>query len=146
MDWQYLISFSSAGEDLNVKESENCIYENIQDPNSLASCSTEFTAHRRSDLGENVSRSSESVKMVSDNDFSLDINSARTNNYPFVCDVNSLAWGICGDTYNQHEETSFKELLFVSGEQGVTVHAFCQPSMASKVTESTMDSEIGEGI
>ncbi|CAK9137988.1 unnamed protein product [Ilex paraguariensis] len=134
------------GEDLNVKESENCIYENIQDPNSVASCSTEFAAHRRSDLRENVSRSSESVKMVSDNDFSLDINSARTNNYPFVCDVNSLAWGICGDTYNHHEETSFKELLFVSGEQGVTVHAFCQPSTARKVTESTMDSGIGEGI
>ncbi|KFK43664.1 hypothetical protein AALP_AA1G157000 [Arabis alpina] len=37
----------------------------------------------------------------------------------------SVAWGTCGDTYNRHKDPLFRELLFVSGNDGVTVHAFC---------------------
>lgn len=69
-----------------------------------------------------------------DNGFSLDRNFSRSNNYPFVCDVNSLAWGICGDSYNQHKDALFRELLFILGDQCVTVHAFCCPNDDSATT------------
>ncbi|GAB2260278.1 hypothetical protein Droror1_Dr00011133 [Drosera rotundifolia] len=42
----------------------------------------------------------------------------------FLPDVNSLAWGVCEDGYSQQKESPFRELLFVCGNRGVTVHAF----------------------
>lgn len=80
-----------------------------------------------------------------DNDFSLGINFPRPNSYPFVCDVNTLAWGICSDTCNQHEATSFREFLFVSGNHGVTVHAFCEPYKTSEVNTRIPEAEMQEG-
>uniref|UniRef100_A0A5B6Z0A7 Spatacsin C-terminal domain-containing protein n=1 Tax=Davidia involucrata TaxID=16924 RepID=A0A5B6Z0A7_DAVIN len=133
------------GECINSKDPET-YYESLQNPSCLTSCSPELAAPSSSDLRENISSTSESIKMVSDNDFSLEINFSRSNNYPFVCDVNSLAWGICGDTYNQHKEASFRELLFVSGNHGVTVHAFCQPNKTSGMTKPIQDSEIVGGM
>lgn len=78
-----------------------------------------------------------------DNGFSLDRNFSRSNSCPFVCDVNSLAWGVCGDTYNQHNDTSFRELLFVSGNQSVTVHAFRRPN--STANQPTLQDNFGKG-
>lgn len=51
--------------------------------------------------------------------------SSSCNSFPFIFDAKSVAWGSCGDTYNQHKDPLFRELLFVSGNHGVTVHAFC---------------------
>ncbi|KAM3708731.1 hypothetical protein ACJW31_02G119000 [Castanea mollissima] len=63
----------------------------------------------------------------------------------FLGDVNSLAWGICGDTYDQHKDTSFRELLFVSGNHGVTVHAFCLPNRSSAMTTTAPEGDFGQG-
>ncbi|XP_028112522.1 uncharacterized protein LOC114310657 isoform X1 [Camellia sinensis] len=133
------------GKSVDCKDPDSCSYESLQAPISLASCSPELAGPSRSDLGESISSTSESKKMVSDNDFSLGTNFARSNNYPFVCDVNSLAWGICGDTYNQHEEASFSELLFVCGNHGVTVHAFRRCRNSSEMTKSKKGGETGKG-
>ncbi|KAF5960350.1 hypothetical protein HYC85_001559 [Camellia sinensis] len=133
------------GKSVDCKDPDSCSYESLQAPISLASCSPELAGPSRSDLGESISSTSESIKMVSDNDFSLGTNFARSNNYPFVCDVNSLAWGICGDTYNQHEEASFSELLFVCGNHGVTVHAFRRCRNSSEMTKSKKGGETGKG-
>ncbi|KAA8530957.1 hypothetical protein F0562_005676 [Nyssa sinensis] len=133
------------GECISRKDPET-YYESLQNPSCFTSCSPELEVPSRSDLRENISSTSESTKMVSDNDFSFDFNFSRSNNYPFVWDVNSLAWGICGETYNQHKEASFRELLFVSGNHGVTAHAFCQPNKTRGMTKPIQDSEIGEGM
>jgi len=77
-----------------------------------------------------------------DNDFSLE---SRSHSYTFLGDVNSLAWGICGDTYNQHKDTSFRELLFVSGSHGVTVHAFCEPNRGSAMARTAPEGDFGQG-
>ncbi|XP_052197729.1 uncharacterized protein LOC127804771 isoform X2 [Diospyros lotus] len=120
-------------------------YGNLQAPSSSASCSTGLTAPIRSDLGEDISRTPKSTKMVSNNDFSLEISFPRSNNYPFVCDVNSLAWGVCGDSYNQHEQAPFRELLFICGNHGVTVHAFRGPNSFHEMATTIVGGEIGEG-
>ncbi|XP_059642353.1 uncharacterized protein LOC132284280 isoform X2 [Cornus florida] len=134
------------GESINSKNSETGCYENIQNLGSLASGSPELAAPSRSVPRENISSTSESIKMVSENDFSVDINFSRSNNYPFLGDVNSLSWGICGDNYNQHEEASFRELLFVSGNHGVTVHAFRQSQGTSGMIKPSSEGETGEGM
>ncbi|XVE86639.1 hypothetical protein DITRI_Ditri18aG0050700 [Diplodiscus trichospermus] len=82
--------------------------------------------------------------MDSDNGISLERRFSRSNSYPFLCDVNSLAWGVCGDTYNQHRDCLFRELLFVSGNRGFMVHAFCQPDNSS-VPGATMEGGFREG-
>lgn len=78
----------------------------------------------------------------SDHDFSLE---SRSHSYTFLGDVNSLAWGICGDTYNQHKDTSFRELLFVSGSHGVTVHAFCEPNRGSAMARTAPEGDFEQG-
>ncbi|KAK8653527.1 hypothetical protein V6N13_127522 [Hibiscus sabdariffa] len=79
----------------------------------------------RSNLKDDIPGTSGSATDF-DNGIFLEPGFSRSNSYPFICDVNSLAWGVCGDTYNQHKDGSFRELLFVSGTQGVMVHAFTQ--------------------
>ncbi|KAK2975888.1 hypothetical protein RJ640_015319 [Escallonia rubra] len=131
------------GEATNDEDRE--AYER-RETNSLASCSPETAASSRSDIRKNVPSTSNSIKMDSHNDFSLEMNSSRANSCPCICDVNSLAWGIYGDTYNQHDPISFKELLFVSGNHGVTVHAFCQPVKIADITKPTLEGESGQGV
>lgn len=63
----------------------------------------------------------------------------------FICDVDSVAWGLCGDTFDEREESSFEELLFVSGKQGVVVHAFSQFCRYSGVIKPEQANDAGEG-
>lgn len=70
----------------------------------------------------------------------------RSNRYPMISDVNSLAWGICEDSKSQHEKGVFRELLFVVGARGLTVHAFCQPNECNESFKSMPDEKNGEGI
>ncbi|KAG6721774.1 hypothetical protein I3842_03G128800 [Carya illinoinensis] len=78
-----------------------------------------------------------------DHGFSLE---SRSNSNTFIGDVKSLAWGISGDTYNLHEDTSsFREFLFVSGNHGVTVHAFCQPSRSTSMARTALEGDFGQG-
>ncbi|KAJ1412899.1 hypothetical protein SESBI_20049 [Sesbania bispinosa] len=59
-----------------------------------------------------------------------EIKCSRSSSYPFISDVDSLTWACYGDSYDQHNDASFKELLFVSGRCGVTVHAFTKLTKA----------------
>ncbi|KAL4575265.1 hypothetical protein LXL04_022107 [Taraxacum kok-saghyz] len=69
----------------------------------------------------------------------------RSDSYPMLSDINSLAWGICEDSNCHHEEALFRELLFVVGDHGLlTVHAFCQPTECSEPLEPMPDN--GEWI
>ncbi|XP_071914201.1 uncharacterized protein [Coffea arabica] len=63
----------------------------------------------------------------------------------YISDVHSLAWGLCGDTNKQHEEISFRELLFVSGNHGVTVHAFSNSCKTDEVLRPMEEGETLQG-
>lgn len=80
-----------------------------------------------------------------DNSSSFESEIFRSKSYPFVADVNSLAWAVCGDTYNLHKDSLFREFLFVSGNNGVTVHAFCKPSRNLSRTRTELEGEYWEG-
>ncbi|GMI68630.1 hypothetical protein like AT4G39420 [Hibiscus trionum] len=97
----------------------------------------------RSNLKDDIPCTSGSATDSNDG-ISLERGFSRSNGYPFLCDVNTLAWGVCGDTYNQHKDGSFRELLFVSGNQGVMVHAFSQP-VQSSVSGAMSEGEIRDG-
>ncbi|KAI5384322.1 uncharacterized protein LOC127105709 isoform X1 [Lathyrus oleraceus] len=74
-----------------------------------------------------------------------EIKSSRSNSYPFISDVNSLAWARCGDSYDQHNDASFREFLFVSGKCGVTVHAFPKLSRAREIVQSSLEGSCRQG-
>ncbi|PRQ49064.1 putative spatacsin [Rosa chinensis] len=80
-----------------------------------------------------------------DNDLSFGGDSLRSKSYPFVGDVNSLAWGVCEDTYNQHKDALFRELLFVCGKQGIMVHAFVESTGNTATTSNAREGGYGQG-
>ncbi|KAJ8769555.1 hypothetical protein K2173_005158 [Erythroxylum novogranatense] len=65
--------------------------------------------------------------------------------YSYISNVNSLAWGVCGDTYDQHNDPAYRQLLFISNGHGVTVHAFLEPDKTNSSTHSTLGAQFGEG-
>ncbi|XP_021895508.1 uncharacterized protein LOC110812908 [Carica papaya] len=124
---------------------EICYVESSEHLCSSASFSQVLTTPSRSDSMDSIPCPSGSVIDFS-NGFSLDSKVSKANSYPFISDVNSLAWGVCGDTYNQHEDASFRELLFVSGNHGVTVHAFSSLDETSeKMTTPMPEVEFRQG-
>lgn len=124
---------------------EICYVESSEHLRSSASFSQVLTTPSRSDSMDSIPCPSGSVIDFS-NGFSLDSKVSKANSYPFISDVNSLAWGVCGDTYNQHEDVSFRELLFVSGNHGVTVHAFSSLDETSeKMTTPMPEVEFRQG-
>lgn len=56
-----------------------------------------------------------------------------------------MAWGLCGDTCEPHEEASFQELLFVSGKQGVVVHVFSKFDEFCEVIKPEQVSDVEQG-
>ncbi|KAK9064048.1 hypothetical protein SSX86_017920 [Deinandra increscens subsp. villosa] len=88
--------------------------------------------------------SSDPVDTDPRNTFSLQTDFLRSNSYPILSDINSLAWGICEDS-NEYEGASFRELLFVVGNHGLTVHAFCQPSQSNESIAAMPDGQNVEG-
>ncbi|KAL0378870.1 UNVERIFIED_CONTAM: hypothetical protein Sradi_3192500 [Sesamum radiatum] len=64
----------------------------------------------------------------------------------FISDVDSVAWGLCGNTFDRHEEASFQELLFLSGKQGVVVHAFSRFNESDEVIKPVQASDVGQGM
>ncbi|KAL3647014.1 hypothetical protein CASFOL_009186 [Castilleja foliolosa] len=68
------------------------------------------------------------------------------NTDAFISDVHSVAWGLCGDASDQHKEASFQELLFVSGKDGVVVHAFSQFNESSEAIKPAKEHNVGKGI
>ncbi|XP_047335346.1 spatacsin [Impatiens glandulifera] len=111
----------------------------------IGSSSLELTVHSQSVSKENIYNNLESINIDSENSFNAEINCSKSNNYPYLYDVKSLAWGVCGESYEQPGDDSFRELIFISGSNCVTVHAFCQPRKDSKGSELTLGSENAEG-
>lgn len=89
---------------------------------------------------------SDTVDMDSCDTFSRQTNIVRSNSYRMLSDINSLAWGICEESNNEYEGALFRELLFVVGDHGLIVHAFCQPSQCSEFIKSMPDGHNEEGI
>ncbi|KAF5204820.1 Spatacsin [Thalictrum thalictroides] len=103
-------------------------------------CSSLSAAPHRSDSLDNLPSTSGSVEDV----FIPPVESTPTGckRYPIIYGVKSLAWGHCGDAYEQHKDTGFKELLFVSGDHGITVHGFCH---LDKSTQNMPEHVVGQG-
>lgn len=112
----------------------------------VENCSSESVHHRHSasdSRRDDMPCTSGSV-LDFENGFSFE-NEAGSKRYPFVGDVYSVAWGVCGDTYNQHKNALFREFLFVSGSHGVTVHAFCKPNRNTETSRSASEGEFEQG-
>ncbi|XP_024032136.1 uncharacterized protein LOC21400717 isoform X2 [Morus notabilis] len=112
----------------------------------VENCSTGSVHHpySASDSRQDDMPCTSGSELYIDNDFSFE-NETRSKRYPFVGDVNSVAWGVCGDTYNHHKNSLFREFLFVSGNHGVTVHAFCKPNRNAAISGSALESEFEQG-
>lgn len=70
---------------------------------------------------------------------------SRSNNYPYISDVNSLAWARCEDGYDHHNDASFREVLFVSGRCGVTVHAFPKLTKTKGMGQTMLEGNFRQG-
>ncbi|KAL1190297.1 hypothetical protein V5N11_016682 [Cardamine amara subsp. amara] len=112
-----------AGNSIGSEVSVSCHNEESNSPTCSPSPSYNFTGSGGSDP-ENIASLSGSGVGSGDPGF-VDNSRSSCNSFPFIFDAKSVAWGSCGDTYNQHKDPWFRELLFVTGNHGVTVHAFC---------------------
>lgn len=64
--------------------------------------------------------------------------------FPAIPDARSLAWGCFGDECGDAKDAGiFKQLLFVSGERGVTVHAFCRKQMTDVRQDAPSEADGG---
>lgn len=106
--------------------------------------SSPLTEHNSSNLGNDLPSTSGPATEC-DVEFFYRSSFPGDGSYPFISDVTSLAWGACGDAYSHHQDTPFREFLFVSGRRGVTVHAFCQHDKSSERTKFMPESKFGEG-
>ncbi|XP_027367445.1 uncharacterized protein LOC113873502 isoform X2 [Abrus precatorius] len=73
------------------------------------------------------------------------IKCSRSNTHPYISDVNSLAWARFEDNYDQHNDASFRELLFVSGRCGVTVHAFPKLTKTRGMVQAVLEGNSRKG-
>ena len=64
--------------------------------------------------------------------------------YPVISDVKSVAWGHCGDAYNPFEDSIFREILVVCGDNGIIIHAF-RNTNRNEVFESIPTGEAVQG-
>ncbi|KAK7247505.1 hypothetical protein RIF29_42388 [Crotalaria pallida] len=117
----------------------------IDDDNHNPSLSHEFTRPGRSDLVNDVPCTSGSEIDIDPDTDPAKIKCSRSNSYPFIGDVNSLAWALCGDSYDQHSDVSFRELLFVSGRHGVTVHAFSKLNKGRRGLQTALEGDFRQG-
>ncbi|GMH24506.1 hypothetical protein Nepgr_026349 [Nepenthes gracilis] len=129
--------------DLYDIDHENGKYENQENVHSLSP--PELTEPCSSTSRESVVRTSKSASSVSNDQLCHQYNTSQCKDHAFVFDVNSLAWGVCGDTYAQPKEIPFRELLFVCGNHGVSVHAFYQHDESDEMFKSPFGGEGGHG-
>ncbi|CAI9109170.1 OLC1v1008939C1 [Oldenlandia corymbosa var. corymbosa] len=89
-----------------------------------------------------------SVKVDADlaKDFTRETGFLGSHGCGFISDVHSLAWANCENASSEHEDTPFRDILFVSGKSGVTVHAFCKPHRTRKVKKSMEGHENSQGM
>ncbi|KAH6833706.1 spatacsin carboxy-terminus protein [Perilla frutescens var. hirtella] len=93
---------------------------------------------------ESISGSSDSVALDGKSGYTSGV-SFRESTGAFISEVDSVAWGLCGDTCDPHKEASFQELLFVSGKQGVFVHVFSKFDESCEVIKPEQTSDVGQG-
>ncbi|CAL0330002.1 unnamed protein product [Lupinus luteus] len=121
-------------------------YDNDEhNPGSSSLSSQAFTRPDRSDLVNGVTCTSGSEIVIDPDTYPAKIKCSRSNSYPIISDVNSLAWALCGDSYDQHGDAPFREFLFVSGRRGVTVHAFSRPNKARGVDQTALEGDFRQG-
>ncbi|KAF8012156.1 hypothetical protein BT93_I0323 [Corymbia citriodora subsp. variegata] len=125
---------------LNIINNSECCGDGTSQDHS----SSPSTDHDRLNLGNNLPSTSGPATEC-DAEFSCHSSFPGDRSYPFISDVTSMAWGACGDTYTHHQDTPFKEFLFVSGRRGVTVHAFRQHDNSGERTKFMPESKFGEG-
>ncbi|KAL3527892.1 hypothetical protein ACH5RR_012548 [Cinchona calisaya] len=129
------------------KDPDNSCCEELENPISLDSRSVEITRTGASaDLRETSLGTLETMDVDLTNDSTETTSFSGCGGGSFVSDVISLAWGVCGDTSNQHEESSFRELLFVLGNNGVTVHAFRKSFRACEVMRPMEEDDSAQGM
>ncbi|XP_057774546.1 uncharacterized protein LOC130993606 isoform X2 [Salvia miltiorrhiza] len=125
------------GRCINKKDSENSSDGTVADP--LESSKPSISCSRESNSG-----SSDSIELDGKTGYASG-DSFQGSTGAFISDVDSVAWGLCGDTFDQHKEASFQELLFVSGKQGVVVHAFSKFGKFSGVIRPEQAKDVGQG-
>ncbi|OVA08128.1 Spatacsin [Macleaya cordata] len=140
-----LIPLISGEDSMNRDDLGTCYSENYQDSGSLNFSSSALAASSRSDSLDDIPCTSETVEDVSDSAFSFKSRSSRSKHYPVLSDVNSLAWGHCGDAYDQHKRAAFRELLFVSDNHDITVHAFRYLEKTNEMTKPLPECMDGRG-
>ncbi|MED6158928.1 hypothetical protein PIB30_037567 [Stylosanthes scabra] len=112
-------------------------------PGSSTLSSQAFTRPSRSDLVNDLPCTSGSeVNIDAD---PAELKCPRSKSYPFISDVNSLAWARCGDSYDQHTDASFREFLFVSGRRGVSIHAFSKQNKARGMAQDAVERNFNQG-
>ncbi|XP_024990189.1 uncharacterized protein LOC112524555 isoform X3 [Cynara cardunculus var. scolymus] len=135
-------SLFSAGEAVN---NNGCGIGDLQKPEFLQSSLPQFAATSEPGVSVDDRINSDPADMGPDNTFSIQTDLKRSNSYPMLSNINSLAWGICENSNNQHEGALFRELLFVVGDHGLTVHAFLQPTECRESIEPMLDGK-SEGV
>lgn len=114
--------------------------EGFQEPSSSPFCSPEHTAVWTSDFVDNAPCTIKHSEIASSSiAFPHGCYSSAFEYYPVISNVKSLAWGHCGDGYNLFEDSGFRELLIVSGDDDITVHAFRYLDKSSQIVESVPD-------
>lgn len=132
----------SAGDSHGSDSKSGYDYSN-HDSGPSTLCSQESTRPGRSDSRNELPCPSGSE--IEFDSVHADTECSRSDSYPFISDVNSFAWGICGDNYDQHNDSSFRELLFVSGRYGVTVHAFSKLGKSKGMVQTASEGHIVQG-
>ncbi|CAN0865216.1 hypothetical protein LINGRAHAP2_LOCUS9174 [Linum grandiflorum] len=110
--------------------------------NQSSETSSSAASRRSNTLG---SKDGSSTGADSDSVFSSVQKIPSSSKYSFISGANSLAWGLCGDSYNSQNGTSFKELLFVSNGHQVVVHAFRRTDRTVDDEMSVLGNQFGQG-
>ncbi|CAN4088547.1 unnamed protein product [Withania somnifera] len=119
--------------------------KNLQNQDAL-SCSLERVLPGRTELGDDYESTSQSVETEMCDIKTKTVEFTGSISFPSISDVSTVAWGMCEDLCSQHDNVPFKELLFVLGSEGVTVHAFCQSYMTSELITPIEQDDVGQGL
>ncbi|XXG85857.1 hypothetical protein AAC387_Pa11g0871 [Persea americana] len=131
---------------MNRDDFDGCSSQDHQKASASLLSSTVYTASSRSDLPSSIAYSSQHVTIEREKAFSHESSSSASKQFPVLYGVKSLVWGHCGDAYKQSLGAVFKELLVVSGNRGVTVHAFrCLDKCDEGTKSPAPDGGVGQG-
>ncbi|KAM3200587.1 putative protein isoform X4 [Capsicum annuum] len=119
--------------------------KNFQNQDALFSFSLERMLPCKTELGDDYESTSQSIETETCNIKTRAADFTGSICFPSISDVSTVAWGMCEGLCSQHDNVPYKELLFVLGSEGVTVHAFCQSYMMSELITTT-EQDVGQGL